>query len=58
MAKTIPQLGFHYFPDDQHFTDQDLDTWTPILASLEARWLTLRASARRAIPENFIKGLM
>ncbi len=58
MAKTIPQLGFHYFPDDRHFTDQDLYTWLPILASLEARWLTLRASARRAIPENFIKGLM
>jgi hypothetical protein len=58
MGKAFPQLGFHYYPDDRHYTDQDLSTWLPILASLGASWLTVRGSARRAIPENFIKGLI
>jgi hypothetical protein len=55
--KTFPKLGFHYYPDDRHFTDQDLSTWLPILASLGARWLTVKGSVRRAIPENFLRGL-
>lgn len=56
MVKTFPQLGFHYYPDDRHYTDQDLSTWLPVLASLGAHWLTIRGSARRAVPEGFIKG--
>jgi hypothetical protein len=56
--KAFPQLGFHYYPDDQHYTGQDLSTWLPILSSLGAHWLTIRGSARRAIPENFLKGLL
>jgi hypothetical protein len=56
--KAFPQLGFHYYPDNQHYTDQDLSTWLPILSSLGANWLTIRGSARRAIPENFITGLI
>lgn len=56
--KAFPQLGFHYYPDDKHYTGQDLSTWLPILASLGANWLTVKGSARRAIPENFIRGLL
>jgi hypothetical protein len=57
MSQPIPHLGYHYYPDDQHFTQSDLSIWIPILRSLGARWLTLRASTRRAIPEEFIRVL-
>jgi hypothetical protein len=54
---TLSRLGYHYYPDDRHFTQKDLAAWLPILASLGARWLTLRASPSRAVPESFIRGL-
>ena len=58
MSKPIPQLGYHYYPDEGHFTESDLSLWLPRLDSLGAKWLTIRGTLRRAIPEIFIKSLL
>jgi hypothetical protein len=59
---TIPpdyrRLGFHYFPDANHYRKHDLDVWLPKLQSLGCSWLTMLAPAQRAVPEYFIDGLM
>jgi hypothetical protein len=52
------RLGFHYYPDDRHFSQDDLQIWLPKLHSLGARWLTLRCSRARTIPEPFVRGLL
>ncbi len=52
------RLGFHYYPDTLHYRELDLATWLPELSSLGAAWLTLSAPTHRAIPENFILGLI
>jgi hypothetical protein len=53
-----PRVGFHYFPDTDHYTQKDLATWLPILKQLHAAWLILVSDAVRAIPEHFITGLV
>jgi hypothetical protein len=58
MSVSQPKLGFHYYPDSLHFTEQDLDYWRPILADLGASWLTLQACPERAVPEFFVRGLI
>ncbi len=58
MQTPTDRLGYHYYPDDRHYTQKDLGTWLPILEGLGARWLTLRASAVRAVPERFVRGLV
>lgn len=58
MNEELRQIGFHYYPDDQHFTSADLSVWLPILRSLGARWLTLQSSPHRAVPEHFVRGLL
>jgi len=57
MPMPIARLGYHYYPDDRHFTQSDLGTWLPILDSIGARWLTIKASASRAVPEDFLGAL-
>ncbi len=52
------RLGFHYYPDDRHYTEKDLSAWLPALSALGAGWLTLRGSAARAVPEPFVRGLL
>jgi hypothetical protein len=52
------RIGFHYYPDYRHYRRADLDTWLPRLIELGASWLTLLAPAERAIPEDFIRGLL
>lgn len=52
------RLGFHYFPDDHHFSQDDLEIWLPRLHSLGARWLTLRCSSTKIIPESFVRALL
>jgi hypothetical protein len=52
------RLGFHYFPDLDHYSERDLRTWLPELKSLGASWITLIAPADRAIPEPFLRGLI
>ncbi len=52
------RIGFHYFPDHLHYRKEDLERWIPILKDLEAVWLILQGEAIRAIPEEFIRGLV
>ena len=52
------RIGFHYFPDQDHYRESDLRAWLPELKALGAGWLVLEASAERAIPEAFIRGLV
>jgi len=52
------RIGFHYYPDDQHYTEKDLSAWLPALSALGAGWLTVRSSASRAVPEPFLRGLL
>lgn len=54
----MKRIGFHYFPDTQHFRKDDLKTWLPELTSLDTSWLVLQATPDRAIPEHFIRGLL
>jgi len=58
MTEPSSRIGFHYFPDDQHFTQSDLEAWLPILQSLEARWLVVQAGLGRAVPESFLRSLV
>ncbi len=51
----MSKIGFHYFPDTNHFRNTDLKRWLPRLKELQAGWLTVQAPVERAIPENFIK---
>lgn len=51
------RLGFHYFPNSNHFRESDLRLWLPRLRSLGVTWLTLVAPSNRAIPELFLNGL-
>ncbi|RPI35049.1 MAG: hypothetical protein EHM70_00905 [Chloroflexota bacterium] len=52
------RIGFHYFPDTQHYRESDLNTWLPKLTNLGASWLTLVAPPDHAIPEPFLRGLI
>lgn len=52
------RLGFHYYPDTEHYRESDLQTWLPDLQSLGATWLTLKAPLDRAIPEPFLSTLI
>ena len=58
MGMSNKRLGYHFYPDDHHFSQADLEAWLPILNSLGAKWLTLRSGATRAIPEYFVRGLL
>lgn len=58
MSSANPRLGYHYYPDDRHFTQDDLRVWLPILKSLGASWLTVQGDPARAIPETFLRGLL
>ncbi len=52
------RIGFHYYPDTQHYREHDLQTWLPELQALGAGKLVLYAHPERAIPEQFITGLI
>ncbi len=58
MDDPFTRLGFHYFSDDSHYTEQDLERWLPILSSHSAQWLVLRATGDQLIPEFFLNGLL
>ncbi|NIS81503.1 MAG: hypothetical protein GTO14_15165 [Anaerolineales bacterium] len=58
MSSNNARVGFVYYPDDLHYTQNDLHTWLPILKALGAHWLTLQSSPERAVPEPFLKGLI
>ena len=52
------RLGFHYFPDALHYRESDLSQWLPELSALGISWLVIKSPLDRAIPENFIQGLL
>ncbi|MEW6566989.1 MAG: hypothetical protein AB1449_02250 [Chloroflexota bacterium] len=58
MTTAFDRIGFHYYPDDRHYTQSDLQSWLPVLHGLRARWLVLCAGPERAVPEAFIRGLL
>lgn len=58
MSAPISRLGFHYFPDDSHYSEKDLEEWLPTLLRLSAHWLVLHSTPSRPIPEPFLRGLM
>lgn len=55
---SMNRIGYHYLPDTHHYRKSDLNHWLPILKSLNASWLVLEAPHDRAIPEDFIEGLI
>lgn len=52
------RIGFHFFPDHLHYRMEDLQRWVPTLKGMGAAWLILRGEVIRAIPEEFIRGLL
>ncbi|MBE0408762.1 MAG: hypothetical protein IBX69_03410 [Anaerolineales bacterium] len=52
------RLGFHYFPDLDHYCARDLHTYLPEMKSMGATWITLIAPPDRSIPEPFLGGLI
>jgi hypothetical protein len=58
MTTALDRLGFHFYPDEQHYTDRDLGLWLPEVQALGARWLVLRGNPRRSVPEAFVRGLI
>jgi len=52
------RLGFHYFPDTLHYRETDLSHWIPELTAMGVSWLVLTSPVDRAIPEQFIRGLV
>jgi hypothetical protein len=53
-----PRLGFHYFPDEAHYTTADLQVWLPRLQASGAAWLVVRAGLGQLIPEAFLRGVI
>jgi len=51
------RLGFHYFPDDAHYSDKHIAQWLPILIKMKVGWLLLNSPLTHAIPEDFIRQL-
>ncbi|NIN68179.1 MAG: hypothetical protein GTO63_26415 [Anaerolineae bacterium] len=51
-------FGFHYFPDTQHYSPQDIKQWVPELKSMGASWLVVLSRLGGPIPEFFVKELI
>lgn len=58
MSLGFDRLGFHYYHDQQHYTQADIDRWLPIFQSIQTTWLTLSGSCSQAIPEFFLRELI
>jgi len=52
------KIGFRYYPDMDHYTQRDLDTWVPELRALGAEVLLLHARPDMAVPEHFLSTLL
>ena len=52
------RIGIHYYPDSNHYREQDIDEWLPELKSMGMSWLVLRTPEERAIPEFFLTRLI
>ncbi|MCJ7512787.1 MAG: hypothetical protein MUO23_07435 [Anaerolineales bacterium] len=58
MTTALDRLGFHFYPDEQHYSERHLAAWLPELQALGAHWLVLRGNTRRSVPEAFVRGLI
>ena len=57
-AEPSKRLGLHYFADQDHYSQADLERWLPVLSSLGINWIVLPAPLDRAIPQEFIDALV
>ena len=57
-AESSKRLGIHYFADEDHYSQADLDRWLPVLQNLGINWIVLPAPLDRAIPQEFVDGLV
>jgi hypothetical protein len=51
------RLGFHYFPDADHYGQKHINQWLPIFQQMKIGWLVLHSPLTHAIPEDFIRPL-
>lgn len=51
-------IGFHYFPDPDHYDRAEADRWVPRLRLLGASWLVVETPHTRPIPDLFLQRLM
>ena len=56
-AEQSKRLGIHYFADQEHYSQADLDLWLPVLKELGVNWIVLQAPVDRAVPQEFVEGL-
>ncbi len=52
------RYGLYYSPDSGPYRQADLEAYLPILQAIGAGWLVLRSTASRAVPEDFVTGLL
>jgi hypothetical protein len=51
-------IGFHYYPNMDHYSKSDLDFWLPELKAMGASWLVLLSEVNNPINAPFIQGLV
>ena len=51
-------IGFHYFPDSDHYRREDADRWAPRLTELGASWLVMQTPPSRPVPDAFLQRIM
>ena len=51
-------IGFHYYPDMDHYGQADLARWLPELKALGASWLVMLSPLETGIPSSFLRGLV
>ena len=51
-------IGFHYFPDADHFGRSDQDLWLPRLHALGTSWLVMQTPPTRPVPDAFLQRVM
>jgi len=57
-TKTPCRYGMYYSPVAGPYRQADLEAYLPVLQAMGARWLVLRSTATRAVPEGFLQGLL
>ncbi|NLE77397.1 MAG: hypothetical protein GX605_11685, partial [Chloroflexi bacterium] len=51
-------IGFHYYPDMNHYGQKDLDFWLPELKAMGTSWLVLLSPLDNPIPAFFLDALV
>lgn len=51
-------IGFHYYPDMDHYGQADLDRWLPELKALGTSWLVMLSPVANPIPASFLRALV